>query len=264
VSFHLDWLDLREPADHAARDAGLLDAAAAWAGGVPAPLIIDLGCGTGSTVRAFGARAPADARWLLVDADPALLAVAAARTGEAGQVLRADVRALDALPLANARLVTASALLDLVSRQWAESLAERLAGAGTGFYAALSYDGRMRWHPAHPSDAATVAAFNADQRRDKGFGPALGPEAPAMLAGALARRGYRIATTDSAWRIGPEHAALQRGLVEGITEATGAAEWGQARLAATTSAACVVGHTDLLATPPGSSAQSNTTSVSSP
>ena len=72
VSFDADWLELREPADRAARDSGLLAAAAGYLGGA---LALDLGCGTGATVRAFGGVG----RWRLVDADPALLEIAGAR-----------------------------------------------------------------------------------------------------------------------------------------------------------------------------------------
>ena len=46
MGFSADWLALREPADHAARDGDLLAAAAQVAGAV----IVDLGCGTGSTL----------------------------------------------------------------------------------------------------------------------------------------------------------------------------------------------------------------------
>ena len=48
MAFSAEWLALREPADRAARDAGLLRRAAAAAG--PAPVIMDLGCGSGATV----------------------------------------------------------------------------------------------------------------------------------------------------------------------------------------------------------------------
>ena len=36
----------------------------------------------------------------------------------------------------------------------------------------LSYCGDWIWTPTDPFDRAVVTAFNADQRRDKGFGPA--------------------------------------------------------------------------------------------
>ena len=52
--FPISWLDLREGADHAARDPGLLAAAAAIVDAADDPLVVDLGCGTGSTLRALG------------------------------------------------------------------------------------------------------------------------------------------------------------------------------------------------------------------
>jgi SAM-dependent methyltransferase len=260
VSFDAAWLDLREPADRAARDPGLLAAASAWLG---EGLALDLGCGAGAMPRAF---APGP-RWRLVDRDPALLALARARTPGA-EIVAADLRDLAGLPLAGVRLVTASALFDLASAAWTDALAARLAAAGLGLYATLSYDGRMGWTPDDPRDAAVAAAFNDHQRGDKGFGPALGPAAAAGLAAAFAARGYQLRLAPSPWRLGPAEAALQRALVEGVAAAAAeagfaaAAAWGQARRACSGSTACEVGHVDMLALPP--SAQSNTTSVSSP
>ena len=87
VSFARSWLELREPADAAARDPELLAAAAAYlaAAPAPAPLALDLGCGTGATCRAFGTRVPG-LRWRLVDSDAGLLAVAGGRCG--GEAVR--------------------------------------------------------------------------------------------------------------------------------------------------------------------------------
>jgi SAM-dependent methyltransferase len=235
---------------------------------VPDPVALDLGCGTGATLRALAPLAPA-ARWRLVDRDPALLGLAAARCGRRAETLAADVADHEALPLAGVRLVTASALLDLMPAGWIERLAAWLASARTALYVALSYDGRMRWGPALPGDAGVRAAFNRHQRGDKGLGPALGPEATSALAGALRRHGFRVWTAPSPWRLGPDQAALQRALVEGIGRAADeagvdAAAWAQARRAASGSASCTVGHRDLLALPAGASAQSKTTSDSSP
>lgn len=261
MSFDPAWLDLREPADRAARDPALLAAAAAHLG---RGLAVDLGCGTGATARAF----PPGPRWRLVDRDPALLALAAARTPGAS-AHPADIAHLAALPLEGARLVTASALFDLVSVAWIDALADALAARGLGLYAALTYDGRIVWTPPLPEDRAVAQAFHAHMRRDKGFGPALGPDAGPALAAALAGRGYVVRTAPSPWRLGPPEAALQRELVAGVAAAaaeTGLAAapaWAQARRAASASTGCEVGHWDMLALP-GPSAQSKTTSVSSP
>jgi SAM-dependent methyltransferase len=225
VSFDPAWLDLREPADAAARDRGLLAAAAQHLAGVPAPMSLDLGAGTGATVRAFAGLAPAGTRWRLVDRDPKLLNLAEVRCPGV-EVFNADLGNIDALPLAGVRLVTASALLDLMPPSWIEALADRLAASGTAVYAALSYDGAMAWEPPLPDDAAVLAAFNAHQRGDKGLGPALGPDAAAALATALTRRGFAVRTAASPWRLGPAEAALQRELAEGVARA--AAEQGTA------------------------------------
>ena len=127
----------------------------------------------------------------------------------------------------------------------------------------------MDWAPALDGDAAVRTAFNADQRRDKGFGPALGPAAGAALAAALAARGFAVRTAPSPWRLGPAEAALERALTGGVAAAAAeaglaeAAAWGQAR-AARGALRCSVGHVDVIALPAGASAQSKITSEERP
>jgi SAM-dependent methyltransferase len=250
MGFTSDWLALREPADHAARDAGLLQRAVRAAG--PSPVILDLGCGTGSTVRAMRAHLPSGTRWRLVDSDPVLLEHATRAAGDGGEAVLLDITDIDALPLHSVTLVTASALLDLVSAAWMRRLADRLK---VPFYAALSYDGHMRWTPALPEDAGVTRAFNAHQRGDKGMGPALGPKAVTQGAELLEAAGFDVARADSAWRLGAGDVALQSALVEGIATAareSGVEEadgWGKARCAAAARTDCVIGHGDILAVP---------------
>lgn len=270
MSFTVNWLDLREPADLAARDASLLDSAAEYIAQSPAPVVLDLGCGTGATVRAFRDRAPADTRWRLVDRDTDLLREALARCGPQVETVAADLADLARLALADVRLVTASALFDLMPMSWITALADLLAARRIGLYAALTYGGEMHWQPALPGDLPVRDAFNRHQRGDKGLGPAMGPDAGAGLSEAFGRHGYRVATADSPWRLGPEAHHLQGELIDGIAAAAagagfaGSADWAQARRAASGSASCTIGHLDVLALPQGISAQSKITSVSSP
>lgn len=248
MGFSADWLALREPADHAARDAGLLRMAAVAAG--TAPVIVDLGCGTGSTRRAFGGMVEG-ATWHMVDGDAGLLA----RAGAQGHCL--DLNDIAALPLPGATLVTASALLDLVSDLWLDRLVDRLVALKLPFYAALSYDGRMDWTPALPADAAVTAAFNRHQTGDKGFGPALGPRAADHAAARLRAAGYSVEEAVSPWRLGPADASLQQQLLGGIAQAAAEAgcpdakDWLAARLGMIENGSCRIGHRDLLALPPG-------------
>ncbi|KQQ81977.1 hypothetical protein [Aureimonas sp. Leaf324] len=255
--FDTTWLDFREPADHAARDPALLEAARQFlrAGG-PSPLAVDLGSGTGSTLRAFGPEGPT--RWRLVDHDPRLLEAAVSRLGGFAHVERmeADLGHLDPVVVADARLVTASALFDLASQDLVERVADLLTERGIGLYAALNYDGVNRWEPPVDGDDAMLAAFNAHQTTDKGLGPALGPQAAEALRAAFERRGYEVRLAPSPWRLDDGQRALEAALREGFVAAvreTGRVEarridaWQAARSAHP--AHCHVGHSDVLALP---------------
>jgi hypothetical protein len=111
--------------------------------------------------------------------------------------------------------VTASALLDLVSRPWLEALAERCRGARAAVCFALSYDGRTTLAPSEPEDGEVLELFNRHQLGDKGFGPALGPQAAAAAAAAFELRGYEVRVASSDWLVGSQHTELQRALLDG-------------------------------------------------
>jgi SAM-dependent methyltransferase len=231
TAFSADWLALREPADTRARDAGggLLDApplrGTLPGAGTPGRTrdVLDLGAGTGANFRYLHARLGNVGRWVLVDHDPALLqrAVASAASVEAPlETAVIDLASdLEQLPLPEGGLVTASALLDLVSAPWLERLAHRCRAARTAVLFALTYDGRVRCWPGEPDDAAVIALVNLHQRTDKGFGPALGPEAADAAAGQFRRAGYRLRRVRSDWRIGPDEPALQAALLAGWAQA---------------------------------------------
>ena len=154
-------------------------------------------------------------------------------------------------------MVTASALLDLVSGRWTERLAALLTQARVGLYAALNYAGSMAWDAPHPLDAAVVCAFNAHQATDKGLGPALGPAAGRVVADCFRRLGCEVAVASSPWRLGPGELELQHRLIAGIADAVvemgvalaSAGEWREARTAAADRSGCSVGHHDLLVLP---------------
>ncbi|MEM7710458.1 MAG: class I SAM-dependent methyltransferase [Pseudomonadota bacterium] len=251
MSFTADWLALREPADHEARDRQLLLRAVRAAG--PSPVILDLGCGTGSTVRAMRRHLPDQTEWRLVDENVDLMSLASCETGPIGQTYATNLKDLRNLPLDGVTLVTASALLDLMPEYWVRDLAALLA---VPFYAALSYDGRMSWDPADPRDERVTAAFNAHQRGDKGLGPALGPDAASKSVDLFAGAGFETIQADSPWQLGPEAVPLHVALLEGIAEASTsagmeeAAVWGADRIAQAPVTTCNIAHSDILALPP--------------
>ena len=192
--FSSEWLTLREPYDLAARNATVLDAMLAAFRGQASIAVVDLACGTGSTFRAISKRLPARQIWRLVDNDLGLLASASA-LGRPPEVIVAAkavdlVRDLELALDGPVDLITTSALLDLVSEDWLERLMVEAAARRLPVYAALSYDGRVSFDPAEPLDADIVAAVNRHQHGNKGFGPALGPDAVASAKVIAKRVGY--------------------------------------------------------------------------
>jgi SAM-dependent methyltransferase len=276
-AFSVDWLALRESADHRARNAAILAGLAQELAGRSEVSVVDLGCGTGSNLRAIAPALPIRQSWRLVDHDPALLA--AARETIASWSDRAETSGSDLCVMKDRRvltvsfvqadlatglhavlgespdLVTAAALFDLVSVPWLEALVEAVAARGTMFYTALTYDGSEQWMPPHSADAAVLAAFHQHQAGDKGFGPAAGPQATRLLAKAFSDFGYTVRDGQSPWNLDTADADLIRQLADGIASAASetkslpeavASEWRQARIGA---AACRIGHLDLLACP---------------
>jgi hypothetical protein len=139
-------------------------------------------------------------------------------------------------------------------------LASMRTGWSTGLYAALNYDGTTTWEPPHPDDAAMLTAFNQDQRRDKGMGPALGPQATVYLQRALEAAGFTVQIAASPWQLGPDDAAMVEELINGIASAVADGDsvdtaiekkrvqaWREFRLAHVAQGSCCVGHFDLLA-----------------
>lgn len=260
--FDKDWLALREAADRAARHDGLVADLTRYLASTETARVLDIGCGTGSTWRSLGDRLPGQVGWTLLDHDPDLLEEAQRRIGENSTVAfrRHDLNDIDGLPLEGVDVVTASALFDLCSERFCEAVADRLASARIGLYAALNYDGIMDWSLPHPLDSPLVDLFNRHQRTDKGFGPALGPDATSCLARQFAAHGFNVRIGNSPWRLDAGSTALQVELLNGLRrpllEMSELSEkevddWLEYRHAAISrpGSSCRVGHTDFLALP---------------
>ena len=212
-SFSAQWLSLREPYDIAARNDAVLSAVVDAFADRSSIAVVDLGCGTGATLRAISARLTSRQHWRLVDNDLGLLARAAgAGTPPKINVLTRPVDLVRDLELALEApldLVTTSALLDLVSSEWLDRLIIETAARRLPVYAALTFDGRVTMEPSEGLDHELIAAFKAHQRSDKGFGPALGPAAGERLAGRFAHFGHTVVEGRSDWMLGPKDASLQ-------------------------------------------------------
>jgi SAM-dependent methyltransferase len=215
--FSAGWLAMREPYDRAARNSTVLGAVAAAFAGAPAATVTDLGCGTGATMRMMVPLLPARQTWRLIDNDKSLLAAAAA-AGPAGvNVATIAANLADAVEerLGDCDLVVTSALLDLVSAAWLDRLVAALARLSRPFYAALSYDGTVALSPGSRYDMEVIDAVNRHQRTDKGFGPALGPDAALAAPERLRAAGYRVVEGRSDWELGPADTPIQLEMLAG-------------------------------------------------
>lgn len=279
TGFSAQWLALREPADHRARDRALQNRICEQLAIIArteqrAVRLIDLGCGSGSNLRALATSLPAQQHWTLVDYDPLLLAAArAALLDWADQVisdsailtisknnktieiefaqvdLARDIERVLAWP---ADVITAAAFFDLVAETWLVRFCQALR---TTLYTVLTYDGSEQWQPPHAADDSILKAFHAHQKTDKGFGVAAGPDATSIMQRELTARGFQVALASSPWKIDQTEAAFIAALATGSAAAvreTGllnqqdVEQWLAARI---TAQHCQVGHWDILATP---------------
>jgi hypothetical protein len=275
TGFSAVWLALREAADSRARDASLTAQLAQFARparpaqpALPARFI-DLACGTGANLRYLAPRVVTDLelslvgeqRWLLVDRDAALLARIGNVAGCRIETRQLDlVTGLHSLAFEPGIVVTASALLDLVSDRWLTPLVERISASRCAALFALSYDGRISLTPTDPDDEWICQLVNRHQLGDKGFGPALGPHAGQRTAELFRDAGYHVHTARSDWNLLPAEQRLQQALLEGWAaaamelvpdEADRCRHWLARRLAhvANEASRITVGHEDVLALP---------------
>lgn len=234
-----EWLALREPADAAARARGLaervgraLPPSARW-------VIHDLGGGTGSMGRWLAPLLAGPQHWLVHDRDADLLEVAAAKLpgpaadGAAVTVepKHSDITRLQLAELAGASLITASALLDLLTEDELTGLVTVCAGAACPILLTLSVVGHVCLAPAEPLDRRLAAAFDAHQRRVTERGRLLGSDAVPLAIEQFGARGAEILVRPSPWRLGPSQADLA---AEWLTGWLGAACEQQAELRAET------------------------------
>jgi SAM-dependent methyltransferase len=254
--FSAEWLALREPADSAARSESVTAFVSASLTSRSPLRIVDVGSGTGANVRFLASRLPRPQEWLLIDADVALLASARMQMGSAFEVRPMDLRQLDAHTFEQRDLVTASALLDLVSDHWLRRFVQTCRETGAAVLVALNYDGRFTCSPVDGDDQFVRELVNRHQQIDKGFGPALGPDAGRRVAMLLSEAGYTVRREPSDWMLDARHLPMQAQLIEGWaaaaseiepSAATRIREWQDRRLLQVASGASTidVGHDDV-------------------
>ena len=210
------WLALREPADAAARAPELVEEVRSYLAEDRPLTVHDLGCGTGSMARWLAVQLPGPQHWVEYDRDAELLAEAAANPPSAaaeGAAVTVETRERDITrvapdELAGATLVTASALLDMLTAEELERLVATCSQPGCPVLVALSVTGRVELTPAGPFDELVAEAFNAHQQRSTDAGQLLGPGAVEAAVDGFRRRGVDVLVRPSPWRLGSDHTGL--------------------------------------------------------
>jgi SAM-dependent methyltransferase len=263
------WLALREPADAAARARDLVEVLVQRPPATGRRVIYDLGCGSGAMGRWLAPLLPGRQHWVLHDRDPDLLAAARAELPAPAadgapvtvETKRSDIRRLHPDDLEGATLITASALLDMLTKDELAGLARLCVATGCPALLTLSVVGCVEVTPDDPLDGRVAAAFNAHQRRGTDRGRLLGPDAPAAATEEFGWLGAEVLERPSPWRIGASNAELVTewfaDWVDAACEqepdlATETDAYTRRRLAEVTAGhlAVTVHHADLLVLPP--------------
>ncbi|RKR75247.1 SAM-dependent methyltransferase [Frondihabitans australicus] len=261
-----DWLALREPEDARARSTDLARAAAdlVRGGGV----VHDLGSGTGSMMRWLAPQIDGEQTWILHDADEPLLRRALHEPrplGRRGQRVAAHgelglLSRLEAADLRGARLVTASALLDVLTVADLRAIVDALVGAGVPAFLSLSVTGRVEQEPPHAADPQFERAFADHQRRDVAGRRFAGPDAADLTRHLVTEAGWQVDSASTFWRLDARQPQLLSEWLDGwlgaaleqepalATTAPGYADLRRGQ-AARGELSAVVHHVDLLARP---------------
>ncbi|HEV7186166.1 MAG: hypothetical protein ACHP7F_07465 [Actinomycetales bacterium] len=226
-----EWLALREPEDAAARSRDLALAAAAMLPEGPV-VVHDLGSGTGSMMRWLAPLLPHRQMWILHDWNADLITRAvedarpldrdgspvfvSSRTGNLG-----DLRAED---LSGASLVTASALLDVLTSRELHAVVEACVAVGCPVLLTLSVTGEVRLSPRDDFDTTLERAFNAHQLREADGRRQLGAHGGALARGLFKQAGWHVRPSTTEWQLDQSQPRLLSEWLDGWVDAAGEQE----------------------------------------
>lgn len=226
IAVSSDWLALREAEDSRARSRELALAASGRLGSVPV-VVHDLGSGTGSMMRWLAPLLPGPQTWVLHDWNPDLTeratngVVPLDRDGRPVSVRTrtGELERLEAGGLAAASLVTASALLDVLTSKELGAVVAACVAVGCPVLLNLSVTGEVRLDPRDPRDEVFAASFNAHQQRLVDGRRLLGPAAARSAERLFRTAGWNVRTTDTRWQLGDHDPVLLEQWFEGWVDA---------------------------------------------
>ncbi len=210
-----DWLTVREIADSRFRSKELATAFAEVI--CPDDLVVDLGCGTGANIRYLDHYLSRMQNWLAIDNDSDLLDQASARRPRDRVTFKVLDVAIDLqrVPFGPGVAITASAFLDITSRDWLVQLAHYCRD--TPLLIAMSAASQPVWHPTDEFDEPIRSRLETHQRANHGFGPSMGTDAVQFLAEQLRKQGCHVKLRQSNWKLDSSDDALISLMISGVT-----------------------------------------------
>lgn len=170
---------------------------------------------------------PGPQHWVLYDRDEELLSLAiddpvpasSDRTPVSREPRLLDLRRLQPDDLDGASLVTASALVDLLTATELRDLVAVCVVAGCPALVTLSVVGSVQLRPWHRLDGPLNEAFNAHQQRTVGGRTLMGPHGVDVVATEFARAGLQVLHEASDWSLDAAQAPLIAEWLTGWTDA---------------------------------------------
>ncbi|WP_431279234.1 SAM-dependent methyltransferase [Leifsonia poae] len=221
-----DWLAVREAEDARARARALAEAIPTLL--PPGPITVhDLGSGTGSMMRWLAPLLPGPQSWVLHDWNATLprRALDGPRPLDRdGVPVSIDLRvgelgSLEAADLAGASLVTASALLDVLTAHEAHAIVEACLAVGAPTLLSLSVTGEVELRPWDARDKHFRTAFNAHQRREVDGRQLLGRYGAPIVHGLFGHAGWHVRKARTTWHLTDREPDLLREWFEGWIDA---------------------------------------------
>lgn len=179
-------------------------------------LIVDLGCGTGANYQYLSRRKEAELPWRCVDRDGDALKIAAGRLpSDSVQFEMADLATdFTWIPANGDCAITASAFLDLTSKDWLGRFAELVTRIP--ILISMTASGPPVWHPVDDVDEAIESCLESHRNRDHGFGPAAGLSATRCLAEKLTARNCHVSWKASDWCVDYRDDEVLAALIDGF------------------------------------------------
>ena len=118
---------------------------------------------------------------------------------------------------AGLRVLDLSRILSGLSRRWCSPTSAPMSSSSRTRPRVTTPGNGCR--PTRATSSAYFLAVNRHQRGDKGFGPALGPDAGQRAVKSFERVGYQVQSGSSDWEFGRDHQEIQHQIVMGWAHA---------------------------------------------